>query len=94
MCAADQRLTFRYEGYEKTETGYRVKKRYYRCDTCRTCPIRAQCTKGLGNRQIGVSRELQRYKQMTRERLSSEEGRELSVRRMVEVKSVFGQLKA
>lgn len=94
ICAADQRLTFRYERYENTETGYRVKKRYYRCDACGTCPLRARCTKGLGNRQIGVSRELQIYKQITRERLSSEEGRELSVRRMVEVESVFGQLKA
>ncbi len=46
ICAADQRLTFRYERYEKTEAGYRVKKRYYRCDACGTCPLRARCTKG------------------------------------------------
>ncbi len=34
-----------------------------------------------------------RYKERAREKLRSEEGRELSVRRMTEVESVFGQIK-
>ncbi|WP_169794170.1 transposase [Alicyclobacillus shizuokensis] len=56
--------------------------------------LRSQCTKGSSNRQIAVSRELRKHKQITREQLLNEEGRELSVRRMVEVESMFGHLKA
>ncbi|MGG4104365.1 transposase [Paenibacillus lautus] len=56
-------------------------------------PIKAACTKAQGNREISVSLRYLRYKQQVREKLRSEEGYALSVRRMVEPESVFGQLK-
>jgi hypothetical protein len=40
-----------------------------------------------------VSLEYMRYKQQAREKLRSEEGYALSVRRMIEPESVFGQIK-
>jgi len=43
--------------------------------------------------EIKVSMAYLGYKAKARERLRSEEGRALSVRRMVEVESVFGQMK-
>ncbi|MEJ8544749.1 transposase [Brevibacillus borstelensis] len=41
---------------------------------------------------MSVSMEYLRYKQQAREKLRSEEGYALSVRRMIEPESVFGQL--
>jgi hypothetical protein len=93
ICPRNQSLTFRYERKEKTDAGYVVNKRYYECDTCSDCPIKERCTKAKGNRKISISPALQAYKQNVRENLWSEQGRELSVRRMVEVESVFGQFK-
>ncbi|WP_251036112.1 transposase, partial [Paenibacillus sp. ISL-20] len=55
--------------------------------------FKAACTKAQGNREISVSLRYLRYKQQVREKLRSEEGYALSVRRMVEPESVFGQLK-
>ncbi|GCL70272.1 hypothetical protein PN4B1_01720 [Paenibacillus naphthalenovorans] len=51
------------------------------------------CTKAKGNREIRVSLKYLRYRQQTREKLRSEEGYALSVRRMIEPESVFGQMK-
>lgn len=94
ICKWDQRLTFRYESKEKSDAGYEIAKRYYQCDACEECPFKEKCTKAKGNRKIAVSKQLQEYKQKARELLWSETGRELSIRRMIEVESVFGQIKS
>jgi transposase len=91
ICPWNQRLAFRYEGKKKTDTGYVVTKRYYECQACGDCPFKQACTKAKGNRKISVSVALQKFKQKARENLWSEQGRQLSIRRMVEVESVFGQ---
>jgi len=92
-CAAGRKLFFRYESKETTESGFETRKRHYRSASCEGCPLKASCTKAQGNREISVSLRYQRYKQQARERLRSEEGYELSVRRMIEPESVFGQMK-
>lgn len=46
----------------------------------------------VGDREIKVSLRYMRYKQQVREKLKSEEGYQLSVRRMIEPESVFGQM--
>ncbi|WP_247741028.1 transposase [Cohnella sp. LGH] len=50
------------------------------------------CTKAQGNREISVCLRYLRSKQQARERLRSEEGYALSVQRMIEPESVFGQM--
>ncbi|MFF2484558.1 transposase, partial [Paenibacillus sp. NPDC058071] len=92
-CAAGRKLLFRYESKEKTESGYELRKRHYRSESCEGCPLKPSCTKAQGNREISVSLKYLRYKQQVREKLRSEEGYALSVRRMIEPESVFGQLK-
>jgi len=92
-CTAGRKLLFRYESKEKTESGYEIRKRHYRSESCEGCPLKPSCTKAQGNREISVSLKYLRYKQQAREKLRSEEGYALSVRRMVEPESVFGQLK-
>ncbi|MBM7111785.1 transposase [Brevibacillus laterosporus] len=65
----------------------------HRNESCEGCPLKASCTKAKGNREISGSLRYLRYKQQARERLRSEEGYALSVRRMIEPESVFGQMK-
>jgi len=92
-CAAGQKLTFHYESKTTTESGYEIRTRHYRSASCEGCPLKAACTKAKGNREISVSLTYWRQKNEMRERLRSEEGYELSVRRMIEPESVFGQVK-
>jgi hypothetical protein len=92
-CAAGQKLTFRYESKEKTESGFEIRHRHYRSSNCEGCPLKASCTKATGNREVKVSLNYIRYKQQVREKLRSEEGYALMVRRMIEPESVFGQMK-
>lgn len=76
-----------------TESGYTIQTRHYRSEDCSQCPLKATCTKAQGDREIAVSLTYMRQKNEMRERLRSEEGYMLSVRRMVEPESVFGQIK-
>jgi transposase len=92
-CAAGQKLIFRYESKEKTESGFEIQHRHYRSTHCEGCPLKAKCTKVAGNREVKVSLNYIRYKQQVREKLRSEEGYALMVRRMIEPESVFGQMK-
>ena len=92
-CAAGQKLTFRYESKGKTESGFEIRHRHYRSSNCGGCPLKASCTKAEGNREVRVSLNYIRYKQQVREKLRSEEGYALMVRRMIEPESVFGQIK-
>jgi transposase len=92
-CAAGQKLSFRYESKETTESGFEIRHRHYRSNSCEGCPLKASCTKAAGNREVKVSLNYIRYKKQVREKLRSEEGYKLMVRRMIEPESVFGQIK-
>lgn len=92
-CPAGQTLDFHRERKERVESGYEIRKRHYRSRSCEGCPLKDQCTKAAGNREIAVSLERLRYQSQARELLRSEEGYALAVRRMTEPESVFGQLK-
>lgn len=92
-CVAGQKLTFRYESKEKSESGFEIQHRHYRSEGCEGCLLKPSCTKAQGNREIRVSMRYLRYKRQVREKLQSEEGYKLSVRRMIEPESVFGQMK-
>ncbi|WP_178024854.1 IS1182 family transposase [uncultured Paenibacillus sp.] len=93
ICPAGRILTFIRESKEKNESGYVARKRHYRSISCAECPLKALCTKASGDREIQVSMNYLRYKKQAREQLSSEEGYALSVQRMHEPESVFGQVK-
>ena len=92
-CPNGRLLTFAFERMTKTERDYEIRTRHYRSTNCEACPLREACTKAEGNREIAVSLTYHKQKQAMRERLRSEEGYALSVRRMIEPESVFGQLK-
>ncbi|MDF2683601.1 MAG: transposase [Brevibacillus sp.] len=93
QCPGGQTLTFHHESKQHTESGYEIHLRHYRSPDCTSCPLKSDCTKAKGNREIRVSMKYLHQKQQAREVLQSEEGYKLSVRRMIEPESVFGQMK-
>ncbi len=92
-CPQGKRLTFQKERNRRTENSYESKRKIYRCVDCSACPVKEQCTKGKGNRQITIGAELERHRQAASDRLESEEGRRYRSKRPVEVEAVFGRLK-
>lgn len=79
--------------YSKTDPGVTFMRGTIEAKGCEGCPLKETCTKAQGDREITVSLKYIRYKQQAREKLRSKEGHALSVRRMVEPESVFGQIK-
>jgi transposase len=92
-CKSGQKLAFYRSSKEKTESGYEIIYRHYRSTSCEGCPLKPSCTKAVGNREVKVSLKYMRLRKQAREKLRSEEGYALSVRRMIEPESVFGQIK-
>lgn len=92
-CPNGQRLPFDYVSTRKTANDYSIHTRRYTCLDCRDCPLKDQCTRGEGNRQINVSWNNWRLKEQARQLLTSEEGVKLRSRRGWEVEGVFGHIK-
>lgn len=92
-CPQGRPLPFDYEQIRVTSTGFPIHTHRYTCLDCRDCPVKAQCTRGEGNRQINVSWNNWRLKEAARQRLTSEKGVRLRSRRGWEVEGVFGHLK-
>jgi hypothetical protein len=93
LCPNHQRLIFRGKRTRVTDNGYPTTFRSYECSSCVECPLKPQCTRSAWNRRIEVNPTLIQYQQQARERLVSERGRSLRVRRGVEVETVFGRIK-
>ena len=92
-CPQGKKLRFEKEAIRRTESGYESKRRIYRCVDCSGCPVKGECTRGRGDRQISVGAELERYRRTASERLESEQGRRCRSKRPVDVEAVFGRLK-
>jgi len=93
ICPNQQRLRYLYTSQHKTDNGYESERRHYECKSCADCPIKSECTKAKGNRQIQVSFKLIEYRRQARENLTSEMGKSLRKLRSVEVETVFGNIK-
>nr|WP_312876249.1 transposase [Paenibacillus frigoriresistens] len=68
----------------QAQSGYEIQHRHYRSTSCEGCPLKPKCMKAEGNREIKVSMKYLRLKNQAREKLRSEEGYALAVRRMIE----------
>lgn len=93
ICAANQRLVFRYETKQKSDNGYESVKRVYMCTDCHRCPFQEACAKGKDTKSVKVSIENQKQRKEVRERLATEEGKEKYKQRKIDVEPVFGQIK-
>jgi hypothetical protein len=93
ICPANQPLTYRYTGHEKSENGYPIETRHYEASACNSCALKAQCTRAKGNRHMRVSFQLQEFRRQASQNLLSEQGKQLRSRRSTEVETVFGDIK-
>jgi hypothetical protein len=93
ICPEKKRLSYLYTSKYKTANGYESERRHYECSECKDCPLKPQCTKAKGNRQIQVSFRLIEFRKQARENLTSELGKELRAKRSVEVETVFEHIK-
>ena len=75
-----------------TDNGYRQQIRKYR-GNCSGCKDKSLCTKSPWGRTVQINKKLEKYKQITRENLSSPLGIELRKKRNVDVETVFGDIK-
>jgi hypothetical protein len=93
ICPAQNRMVYVETQPYKSRNGFRSERCIYECLTCSTCPLKPQCTKAKGNRQIQVGFELRRYRQQAKDNLLSEQGLTLRQLRSIEPETVFGDIK-
>lgn len=94
LCPENQSLGFKKEVRTKSDLGYPSTTRLYECQSCSSCLLKPECTRGKGNRTVQINLKLNQFKEQARSNLLSDQGRKLSIQRNVEVESVFGQLKS
>ncbi len=93
ICPAQNRMVYIETKPYKSKNGFLSERRVYECLACPTCPLKSQCTKAKGNRQMQVGFELRRYRQQARDNLLSEQGLALRQLRSIEPETVFGDIK-
>lgn len=93
VCPMGQRMNFIRQEKRYTASGYQQIVSIYRATRCQGCPLRGQCHKSKGNRQIEVNHTLDDYKARARELLNSEQGLAHRSNRPIEPEAVFGQIK-
>lgn len=92
-CPNDQPLHFVRLRKEHTQNGFETERRVYECADCSQCPLKGQCTKAEGNRQIRVSFRLRAFRAQANQNLCSEKGKQLRKQRSTDVETVFGRIK-
>src|SRR5690625_491866 len=77
----------------KNQSGYEQSYKIYECEDCSDCPLKPQCTKAKGNRQIHWNPIYEEMKAKAKAALECEEKAAIYAQRKVEVESVFGHIK-
>ena len=94
VCPMGQRME-KAGTYEKTSrNGYVSQITVYRAQRCAGCPLRGQCHKAEGNREIQANHRLNELRAQARELLKSEKGLAHRGKRPIEPEAVFGQMKS
>ena len=91
VCPMGQRLRFIRQEKRHTASGYQQTVSIYRATRCEGCPLRGQCHKSKGDRQIEVNHTLDDYKARARELLTGEQGLKHRSNRPVERKPCSGK---
>ena len=92
-CPNGNLFRFIYTTKRTSKTGFVSEISVYECDNCNYCPLKSQCTKAKGNRQISFSKDFARLRQAAHELITSEEGTELRLNRTIQVEGAFGVIK-
>ncbi|WP_142353973.1 IS1182 family transposase [Fredinandcohnia onubensis] len=93
ICPNGMKVTFKKYQNKKNQSGYEQSFKIYECEDCTDCPLKAQCTKAKGNRQVHWNTIFEEMKAKAKAALECEEKTAIYAQRKVEVESVFGHIK-
>lgn len=93
ICPNGMKVTFKKYQNKKNQSGYEQSFKIYECEDCTDCPLKAQCTKAKGNRQVHWNTIFEEMKAKAKTALECEEKTSIYARRKVEVESAFGHIK-
>src|SRR5690606_18810139 len=93
ICPKGMKVTFKKYLNKKNKSGYEQSFKIYECEDCTDCPLKAQCTKAKGNRQIHWNTIFEEMKAKAKTALECDEKSAIYAQRKVEVESVFGHIK-
>jgi transposase len=91
-CPEGRQMSFVQTEEQTTGNGYTQQLRKYK-GNCSGCTHLQTCSKSPSGRTVQLNKRLEKYKQRTKENLSSPLGIELRKKRSVDVESVFGDIK-
>jgi len=92
-CPMGQPMTYIGSAKRKSDRGYEQNTRQYKAQNCQGCPMKGPCHRAKGDRKIEIYPQLTNYKQIIKERLNSEKGKQYRSQRPVEPEAVFGNIK-
>ncbi|RSK53659.1 MULTISPECIES: IS1182 family transposase [Bacillus] len=93
ICPNNRKVTFRRYQTKKNKSGFEQSYKIYECEDCTDCPLKPQCTKAKGNRQVQWNPVFEEMKTKAKTALESEYKAAIYSRRKIEVESVFGHIK-
>jgi transposase len=93
ICPNGMKVTFKKYQNKKNQSGYEQSFKIYECEDCTDCPLKAQCTKAKGNRQVHWNTIFEEMKAKAKAALECEEKTAIYAQRKVEVESAFGHIK-
>lgn len=93
VCPMGQKMKHIGDGQRVSTSGYVQLISRYQAQNCTGCPMRGVCHLGQGNRVAEVNHSLRKHKQVTKERLNTEQGIKYRKKRPIDVEPVFGQIK-
>jgi hypothetical protein len=84
-----------YHKYDRHIRGNRYGRteEIYECENCNGCPLKANCSKREGNRQIQLNRELTQIHREVLENLNSVHGALLRMNRSIQAEGTYGSMK-
>ena len=92
-CQAGRKLTARYTGKRKSESGFESEVTYYECESCEGCEFKKRCTKAKDNRKLQVSKKYIEQRKASLERITSPKGVLLRINRSIQSEGAFGVIK-
>jgi len=93
ICPNGRKVKFKKYQMKKNASGYEQSYKIYECEDCSECPLKSQCTKAKGNRQVHWNTVFEEMKVKAKAALECEDKAAIYSRRKVEVESVFGHIK-
>jgi len=94
VCPMEQKMACVGCGNRKTELGFEYQVSIYQAQNCKACPLLGMCHKAKGNRRIEINHNLNRLRQIAREKLLSDEGIFHRGKHPIKPETVFGQMKS